>query len=73
MITNSLKFKNYFEINFSYNLIINSTIYNSRDFIFINSIILIIKKLLICKSIIVLLLNNKYISNVDNIIFNFFI
>ena len=72
MITNLLKFKDYFEISFSHNLIINLAIYNFHNFIFINSIILIIKKLLIYRLIIVLSLNNKYISNVNNIIFNFF-
>ena len=72
MITNSLKFRDYFEINFSYDLITNSAICNSRDFIFINSIILTIKELLIYRLIIVLSLNSKYISNVDNVISSFF-
>ena len=56
-----LKFKDCFEVSLSYNLIIKSTIYNSRDFIFINSIISAIKELLIYKSIIVIMLslNNR--------------
>ena len=70
-----LKFNNCFEVSFSHNLVIKSTIYNSRDFIFINSIISAMRELLIYKLTIaiILLLNNKQISNVNEIIFSFFI
>ena len=61
MIINSLKFNDYFEMSFSHNLIIKSTIYNFRDFIFINSVISAMRELSIYKLTIVvmLLLNNK--------------
>ena len=70
-----LKFNDYFEVNLSHNLIINSTTYNSRDFTFINTIISTMKELLVYKLtiVIILLLNNKQISNVNEVIFNFFI
>ena len=56
-----LKFNNYFEVSFLHNLIIKSTTYNSRDFIFINSIISTMKESSVYKStiVIILLLNNK--------------
>ena len=75
MIMKLLKFNNYFKVSFSYNLIIKSTIYNSRDFIFINSIISTMRELLVCKLTItiILSLNNKQISNIDGVIFSFFI
>ena len=61
MIIKLLKFSGYFEVSLLYNSIIKSTTYDSRDFIFINSIISTMKELLICKLtiIIMLLLNNK--------------
>ena len=72
---NLLNFNDCFEVSLSHNLIIKSTTYNSRDFIFINSIISTMRESSIYKSIIVimLLLNNKQVSNVNDIIFNFFI
>ena len=75
VIMKSLNFNDYFEVSLSHNLIIKSTTYNSRDFIFINSIISIIRKLSVCKSIIVIILslNNKQVSNINDVIFNFFI
>ena len=72
MITNLLKFRDYSGISFSHDLINNLTICNSRNFIFINSIISAIRELLIYKSTIALSLNNKHVLNVDDVIFNFF-
>ena len=70
----SLKFSDCFEVSFLHNLIIKSTTYNSRDFMFINSIISTMRELSVCKLTIaiMLLLNNKQVSNVNDIIFNFF-
>ena len=75
MIMKSLKFSDCFEVSLSYNLIIKSTIYNFRDFIFMNLMISTMKELLVCKLIIaiILLLNNKQVSNVNDVIFSFFI
>ena len=69
-----LKFSGCFEVSLSYNLIIKSTTCNSRDFIFINLIISMIRELLVYKSTIaiMLLLNNKQISNINGVIFSFF-
>ena len=71
----SLKFNDCFEVSLSYNLIIKSITYNSRNFIFINSMISTMRELLIYKLtiVIMLLLNNKQVSNVDDVIFSFFI
>ena len=68
-----MKFNGCFEVSLSHDLIIKLTTYNSRNLIFINSIISTMKKLLICKSTIavILLLNNKQMSNIDEVIFNF--
>ena len=70
----SLKFNDCFEVSFSHNLIIKSTTYNSRDFIFMNSIISTIRESSVCKLIIIviLLLNNKQVSNVNDVILSFF-
>ena len=75
IIMNLLNFSDCFEVNLSHNLIIKSTIYNSSDFIFINSMISTIRESLICRStiIVMLLLNNKQISNINDVIFSFFI
>ena len=58
---NLLKSRGCFEISFSYNLITRLAIFNSRNFIFINLIILTIKELSIYKSIIAIIssLNNR--------------
>ena len=71
----SLKFNGCSEVSLSHNLIIKSTTYNSRDFIFMNLMISAMRELSVCKLtiVIILLLNNKQVSNVDDIIFNFFI
>ena len=71
----SLKFSGCFEVSLSYDLIIKPTTYNSRDFIFINLMISTMRELLVYKSTIaiMLLLNNKQISNVNDVIFSFFI
>ena len=57
----SLKFNDCFEMSLSHNLAIKLTTYNSRDFIFINSMISTMRELLVYKSIIVIMLslNNK--------------
>ena len=75
IIMKLLKFNDCFEVSFLYDLIIKSTVYSSHDFIFMNSIISTIRKSSVCKSTIVvmLLLNNRQMSNVDGIIFSFFI
>ena len=61
IIMKSLKFSDCFEVSLSYDLIIKSTTYNSRDFIFMNSIVSTIRESLVYKStiVIMLLLNNK--------------
>ena len=70
-----LKFSGCSEVSFLYNLIIKSTTCNSRDFMFINSIISTMKELSVCKStiVIILSLNNKQMSNVNDVILSFFI
>ena len=75
IIIKLLKFNDCFEVSFSHDLIIKSTTYNSRDFIFINSMISAMRELSVCKLIIIviLLLNNRQVSNVNDVIFNFFI
>ena len=74
IIMKLLKFNNCFEVSLSHDLIIKSTTCNSRDFIFMNSIVSTIRESLIYKSTIVvmLLLNNKQVSNVDDVILSFF-
>ena len=74
MIMNLLKFSVCSGVSLSHNLIIKSTICNSRDFIFMNSMISTMRESSICKStiVIMLLLNNKQVSNVDDVILNFF-
>ena len=69
-----LKFNDCFEMSFLHDLIIKLTIYNSRDFIFINSIISTMRESSVYKltTVIILLLNNKQISNVNDVIFSFF-
>ena len=61
VIIKLLKFNDCFGVSLSHNLIIKSTTYNFRDFIFMNSIITTIRELLIYKLtiIVMLLLNNK--------------
>ena len=75
IIIKLLKFNDCFEVSLLYNLIINSIIYNSRDFTFINSMISAIRESLIYKLtiVIMLLLNNRQVSNINEIIFSFFI
>ena len=61
IIIKLLKSNNYFVISLSYNLIIRFTIFSLRNLIFINSIILAIRKLLVYRLIIaiIFLLNNR--------------
>ena len=70
----SLKFNDCFEVSLSYNLIIKSITCNSRDFMFMNSIISTIRESSIYKStiVVILLLNNKQVSNINDVIFSFF-
>ena len=74
VIINLLKFNGCFGVSLSHDLIIRSMIYNSRDFIFINSMISAMRELSVCKLTIVvmLLLNNRQVSNVNDVIFSFF-
>ena len=73
MIMKLLKFNGCSEMSLSHNLIIKSTTYNSRDFIFMNLMISTMRESSVYKSTIVvmLLLNNKQVSNVNDIIFSF--
>ena len=70
----SLKFNGCFEVSLSHNLIIKPTTYNSRDFIFINSMISTMRELSVYKLTItiMLLLNNEQMSNTNDVIFSFF-
>ena len=75
MIMKLLKFNGCFGVSLSHNLIIKLTTCNSRDFMFMNSMISTMKKSSIYKStiVIILLLNNKQVSNVNDVILSFFI
>ena len=75
MIMNSLNFIDCSEVSFSHNLTIKSTTNNSRDFIFMNSIVSAMRESLIYRPTIavILSLNNRQVSNVNDVISNFFI
>ena len=74
VIIKLLKFRDYFVISLSHNLIINLTIFSSRNSISINLIILVIRELFICSSIIaiIFLLNSRQVSNINEIISSLF-
>ena len=61
VIIKLLKFRDYFVVSLSYDLIINLAIFSSRDLIFINLIILAIRELFIYSLIIaiIFLLNSR--------------
>ena len=69
MIMKLLKFSDYCEVSLSHNLIIKSTTYNSRDFIFMNLIISAMRKSSIYKPTIIVML----LLNMNDVIFSFFI
>ena len=70
----SLKFNDCSEMSLSHDLTIKPTTCSSRDSIFMNSVVPTIKELSVCKPMIVVILslNNRQMSNVDGVIFNFF-